>query len=264
MSYASIMAPLAPGKDGAAHLPLAADLARRLSAYLIGTAACPLLVDASSGSATATAIVEAQQRDIETTFGALQAVFYDHAATPLREWRDKVGHTTEFIAEQARAADLIVVGTRGDESWRIDCGELLVRVGRPVLVVPPGQERLAAETVVIGWKNGPAAQRAVSGALPLLARARRVCVTGVGDETSLDDLEDVADALRRHRVHAETAWRGRGGESDAQVLVDFCAEVGSDLLVAGAYRRPRAQQWLFGGVTRELLRDQPVCRLLTH
>jgi nucleotide-binding universal stress UspA family protein len=37
-----------------------------------------------------------------------------------------------------------------------------------------------------------------------------------------------------------------------------------DLLVAGAYGHSRLGEWVFGGVTRELLAESPVCGLFLH
>jgi nucleotide-binding universal stress UspA family protein len=37
-----------------------------------------------------------------------------------------------------------------------------------------------------------------------------------------------------------------------------------DLLVAGAYGHSRLGEWVFGGVTRELLAESPVCCLFSH
>ncbi len=44
--------------------------------------------------------------------------------------------------------------------------------------------------------------------------------------------------------------------SDADVLVRIALQHSAGLLVVGAYGHSRLQEWAFGGVTRELLRDQ--------
>jgi nucleotide-binding universal stress UspA family protein len=38
----------------------------------------------------------------------------------------------------------------------------------------------------------------------------------------------------------------------------------ADLIVAGGYGHSRLGEWIFGGVTRELLSASPVCCLLSH
>ena len=39
---------------------------------------------------------------------------------------------------------------------------------------------------------------------------------------------------------------------------------GADLIVAGAYGHSRLGEWIFGGVTQELLASSPVCCMLSH
>jgi nucleotide-binding universal stress UspA family protein len=37
-----------------------------------------------------------------------------------------------------------------------------------------------------------------------------------------------------------------------------------EMLVAGAYGHSRLGEWVFGGVTRDLLRHSPICSLFSH
>jgi nucleotide-binding universal stress UspA family protein len=39
---------------------------------------------------------------------------------------------------------------------------------------------------------------------------------------------------------------------------------GADLLVAGAYGHSRLGEWMFGGMTRDLLATSPFCCLMSH
>ncbi|WP_147020078.1 universal stress protein, partial [Methylorubrum extorquens] len=54
----------------------------------------------------------------------------------------------------------------------------------------------------------------------------------------------------------------RSGHSLA--LVDAAAEQAADLIVTGAYGHGRLREWVFGGVTRDLLAGAPVCCLMSH
>jgi nucleotide-binding universal stress UspA family protein len=38
----------------------------------------------------------------------------------------------------------------------------------------------------------------------------------------------------------------------------------ADLIISGAYGYSRMREWMFGGVTRELLKGAPVCCLMSH
>jgi hypothetical protein len=105
------------------------------------------------------------------------------------EWRTAFESPTEFLASQARAADLLVIGrdrVPGDLYRSVDPGAIVLKAGRPVLVAPTGVGRIELRNVVIAWKNTREAHRALQDALPLLDHAERVSIVGVG-ETELED-----------------------------------------------------------------------------
>jgi hypothetical protein len=55
------------------------------------------------------------------------------------EWRTALELPYELVSREARAADLIIVGARhtgGNVHDLVDPGALLLRTGRPLLVVP--------------------------------------------------------------------------------------------------------------------------------
>jgi nucleotide-binding universal stress UspA family protein len=70
--------------------------------------------------------------------------------------------------------------------------------------------------------------------------------------------------LRRHGV---STTRERVGLIDATVtssLFRFVQDDAIDLIVAGGYGHTRLGEWIFGGVTHDLLTGSPVCCLLSH
>jgi nucleotide-binding universal stress UspA family protein len=50
----------------------------------------------------------------------------------------------------------------------------------------------------------------------------------------------------------------------ADHLIDLARVEGADLIVTGAYGHSRLGEWIFGGVTRELLASSPVCCLMSN
>jgi len=162
------------------------------------------------------------------------------------------------IADEARGADLIVAsqhGGAGADEPPIDPGELIMAGGLPVLVVPPDVDRLAARRILLGWKNTLQARSAISVALPLLTAADAVEVVRIADDEANAQVElaDVAERLRLHGVKVSCAAERRERRPVAQSLVDRARNHNADLIVVGAYAQPRLHQWVFGGVTRDLL-----------
>ena len=52
--------------------------------------------------------------------------------------------------------------------------------------------------------------------------------------------------------------------SGAAQLIRVAQEERADLLVAGAYGHSRLGEWIFGGMTRDLLSTSPICCLMSH
>ncbi len=150
----------------------------------------------------------------------------------------------------------------------LDPGKAILTMGRPTLVVPDGVNSLHAEHVVIGWKDTREARRAVQDALPVLHEATRVTIVeicGPGEEkTALGHIDDVARYLTRHRVNGGPRVMLQKEGSGAAQLIRLARDEGADLLVAGAYGHSRLGEWIFGGMTRDLLATSPICCLMSH
>ncbi|ACA17674.1 UspA domain protein [Methylobacterium sp. 4-46] len=271
MTYASIMVSLDLGAAAQARAQLAADLAGRFEARLIGVAArqVPDPVTATD-IAEAERIYEAEKDRVLDEIGLARDVF-ERAAGGYAEasWRAALAPALPYLALQARAADLLVVGRHGAEDGDhgplgVAPGPLLMEAGRPVLVVPPGPTRLRADRAVVAWKDAPEARRAVSAALPLLARASEVLVLGVEPEVEAKGLADVADFLVRHGVKASSRLIPESGIRPGEALLANAAAFRADLLVMGAYGHSRLREWLFGGATRTILQTTTTCCLMSH
>ena len=139
---------------------------------------------------------------------------------------------------------------------------------RPVLEVPEGVRSLSAGKIAVAWKDAREARRAVYDALPLLQSAQAVVLTEILEEgedaRAADRLKDVANYLSRHRVDMITQQVRPADVTASDSLIRFVQDENIDLLVAGAYGHSRLGEWAFGGVTRGLLAESPVCCLLSH
>jgi nucleotide-binding universal stress UspA family protein len=111
-------------------------------------------------------------------------------------------------------------------------------------------------------------RRAVRDAIPLLQRAEEVLILHLAEDGAESEakkvLADVGAYLGRHRVVvADEIWRRARGPV-ATELLRFVQDEKADLIVAGGYGHSRLGEWIFGGVTHELLSASPVCCLLSH
>jgi nucleotide-binding universal stress UspA family protein len=272
MPYASIIVAADPGEQSSRRVGLAAHLAWKLDARLIGVAAWGPDYPKGFGETSVPAgygIEKIRQKALAELREAEDA--FRLAATPAEtiEWRSELQEGVAFLAEQSRAADLVVVGRQGENDRphlvaAVGPGDALMATGRPVLVVPPGVERMSAARVVVAWKNTLQSRRAISDAMPLLKLADEVQVVQVTDHADRAELDDVVAYLGLHGVKAVGIHVTSDGTTTAGALLDAAETFGADLLVSGAFGYSRMREWFFGGVTRNLLDHSPICCLMSH
>jgi nucleotide-binding universal stress UspA family protein len=271
MSYHTVIVPMDLSPVAEPRVKLAADLADRFDGRLIGVAAQPFNPPVTGDAMFFDPrLVEDEQHRTRDELAQAEAVFRRGAGTRNNiEWRSAIEAPATYLAEQARAADLVVVSRQGESDpldWRfgVSPGEVLMSAGRPVLVVPPHIDYLSARRILIAWKDTREARRAVWDALPLLKAAEEVFVVAVGPETNLAAAEDVAEYLVRHGIDSTTTLHREPAASVADKILEMAEWDGADLIISGAYGHSRLREWMFGGVTRELLNRAPVCCLMSH
>jgi nucleotide-binding universal stress UspA family protein len=188
------------------------------------------------------------------------------------EWRSVIDYPTETLISEARCADLIVIESgrsAGDIHRSADVGAAILGAGRPFLVVPAAVKSLTADHVMIGWKDVREARRAVQDALPFLHEAKRVTVLEICEkkqmETARHHVDDVVRYLAQHRIKAECRIELiQASDSRADQIIRWADDEDTDLLVTGAYGHSRLNEWMFGGMTRDLLTTSPICCLMSH
>jgi nucleotide-binding universal stress UspA family protein len=274
MSYATLLLHMDLERPNAARLAVAAGLAERFDALVIGAAAAdpqpPVFADGIYPVDT----LQVDRELAERRIGAAEAEFREAFAGRAERirWQDGLAAPAPFVARLSRGADLVVTGAPAREvlpspAWRLDVGDLVMMAGRPVLLVPDEHARaLDTRTAVLGWKESREARRAAADALPLLRLADRVLVAWVaeGDDSAATGAEDVAAWLGRHGVAAEVR-RLKANADPASQLRTLALDENAGLIVAGAYGRSRTREWIFGGATHELLaRRSAQCLLMSH
>jgi nucleotide-binding universal stress UspA family protein len=144
MAYQTVMVALALGQPNDARLEIAAQLAERFGARVIGTAAAefspPLYFTEGQPAQRLIdqgwAAVKNRLKELEGEF----RVAMQNRAVEV-EWRCAEDFPTRFVVRQARACDILVVGeaARGglsDPFVQVNPSDLVMQIGRPLLVVP--------------------------------------------------------------------------------------------------------------------------------
>ena len=280
MGYHTLLVHLQLGSPNTGLLNIAGELAKRYQSKVIGIAAGrPMDVGVTDGFAAGIDYISGEtiqedRDEMDREIAVAEAEFRAALASRAEaiEWRASVTYEalSDCLVRQSRSADLILsnVSTVGFEPMRrVDTGDLVMRAGRPVLIVPRKQQSLNLDHVLVAWKDTREARRAVVDSLPLLKKAARVTVHEIAHDDDLDSasarVEDVKAWLGRHGIGAIANVSACA--SDAAAHLDaIAADAKADVVVAGIYGHNRMREWVFGGVTRDLLLRELRCALVSH
>ena len=182
-------------------------------------------------------------------------------------WREVVGAEDEFVAKEAKGADLLVLAKPRD----MDAGDAfhaaLFESHRPLLI-PAGWRREGrqglAERIAIAWRPTDQARLAVRQATPWLKAAKSVVVLQVSEHSAAPDPAEIGAMLGGLALRFETLTRPADQRDPGETLLAMVEESGADALVMGAYRHNEWIEWAMGGTTRFVLAHARVPLLLAH
>ncbi|MER2268275.1 universal stress protein [Methylobacterium oxalidis] len=262
------------GDEAASALDFSLSLAGKAGAHLtVQSAARRLTVVGGSGWRFVNDIVAAENRRLRTIAHAVAERAAADAAragvtctteAPALAYADLLG----LLTARARLADLTILDA---EAREVDLDRdlidgVLFRSGRPLLVVPPGRGTFSARRIVIAWDGSAQAARAANDALPFLRAAEAVEIVSVVGEKDLPTSAagaEFAPHLARHDVKVSVNDLPVVGDV-AETLRTQAGLFRADMLVMGAYRHSRLQEWFLGGVTQSLLARSSVPLFLAH
>jgi nucleotide-binding universal stress UspA family protein len=278
MTYATIMVSLASDQSNERCLAIASEMASRFDARVIGIAAAEFSppIYFTSGE-QAEKLLDQGQNDVKKRLSELEAEFRKvmNGGTKQVEWRSELDVPVRFVAREARAADIIVIGQSPGSAFtdpfaRVNPADLVMQAGRPLLVVPDAAGWFDLRSVLVAWKDTPEARQAIIHSLPLLRKAKDVTIAeiveaGGSREAALKRTGDVVGWLSRHGIAAGAVVPEECSEWDATIALDRVAtNVQAGVVVAGAYGHSRLREWVLGGVTQHLTTESTRCVLLSR
>jgi nucleotide-binding universal stress UspA family protein len=231
----------------------------------------PYVPEAGPSVATALADIDEQRR-------ATARAAFDKARVSLGvplSWAE-VGDAPVMAAfsRQALYADMLVLGQH-DPSDPAAAGVpgdfpeyVIATSGKPALVLPyQATPTVVGQTVAVAWKPTRECARAVSAAVPLLQRARRVHILSwpTGEDDITGDRLGLERYLKQRGI--EPIWHREGiGEPNllGELLLSRAFDLDADLLVMGCYGHSRAREWVLGGTSRTVLRSMTLPVLMAH
>lgn len=187
------------------------------------------------------------------------------------DYEEVTGEMMPRLIQRAALADLVIAGRQpekrefGGPSIAV-LGDMLQSIRTPLLVI--GDDAVTIDPfgrAIVAWNGSYEAANALRAAVPLLKCASRVRLVRVDGQ--LDERFPATGALEylsRHGIHAELHQRPRCIDTVEQEILDEAAKDRASYIVMGGYGHSRAGEFLFGGVTRSLLKECPVPLLVAH
>jgi len=278
MSYRTIVVHADRASNTEARIALAAALALREEAHLVGAAMTGMprsMLAGSSYDGSGVYLADYTRRAEERVQQALGQFnnIVERLGVPSYEARSSNDDEYAGLCLQARYADLVVLGQAAsahgnDDSLLPDLPDyVLLNCGRPVLLVPrEGRFPTVGKRVLVAWNGSPEAAKAVTSALPLLRGAEQVTLAVLG--SSADTLgespgADIALYLARHGVNVEVLRRPEP-DDPGHAILSLAADFNVDLLVMGAYGHSRFRELMLGGATRSVLATATLPVLMAH
>ncbi len=183
---------------------------------------------------------------------------------PTWEWAEETGNAGTILGEQARKTDLTIISTdnrelpSGKNAWAL-ASDVTIANGLPVLALPTKcSAPLGSKPAIIAWDGSLEAAHSVRHALPMLKAASKVIVVEVGEDNPKElPAADMVPYLVRHGLQVDALSRIPNG-TITEELLDVAHSHKAEFIVMGAYGHMRLQEFIFGGVTREILQKSDI------
>ncbi len=254
-------------------LAFAVPLAARFGAKLVGVHVLPtVVVYADATVSMGTEFIVAQQETFQADAARIESAFRERAgaAGVSLAWLggDAANEPTmRTVSERCQASDLVICA-QYEETIPAAAGyspdEMVLSVGRPVLVVPAtGASPDIGRRILIGWNGKREAARVAFDLIRLVdegAAVRIVTVDGKGADTT----QALREALQAHGLSVDVIADRAEGATAADRLFACAADFGADLLAIGAYSRSRIRETVFGGTSSRVLREPKLPVLAAH
>ena len=176
-----------------------------------------------------------------------------------------------MLSYQTCFTDMLVVSHPTD--WRQDqtlayagLERLMLGAGCPVLVVPvSGALATLGDRIMVAWKAGPKASRALHDTMPLLKLAKQVNLVSVGKKEGFtEEIDLLNDYLACHNLAVNIEQIPKNKLDIANTLLKLCADEAFDLIVTGVNHTTKRGNLGLGEVGNELLKQMTVPMLLSH
>ncbi len=193
------------------------------------------------------------------------------------QWRDKAqwkrinGSPDHVAATISRYADLVIGGqnpsTRNQDYTVVDPGNVVVKSGRPIFVVPQKfTPKGYTSHALLCWDGSGEAARALSDAMLILGPETKMTILTVDtkDIVTKDFGFDLEYRLKSRGISSKRVTISKNFRDCGKELISYAQKIEADLIIMGAYRHSPLRQSVIGGATKSVLKNMQIPIFLSH
>jgi nucleotide-binding universal stress UspA family protein len=280
MSYQTILVHLSNPDRAEQTLEAACAVARSQKSFLIGLFGYPQVFVPAAVAAEAWSDILAIEKNRHQSAAKQTKKIFEEICTKAKikhEWRelDAMAQVADGVIRHGLCADLLIAAQADPDADDFRLQEelterIMLEAGRPVLFVPyAGRFKKVGETTLLAWIATREAARAAGDGLAFMKKSKSVTVLSAnpaehhGDQAVATGSQLVI-SLARHGIEARAVTTNAQDMPVASEILSRASDYGSDLLIMGGYGHSRFREVVFGGVTREILRQMTVPVLMSH
>jgi nucleotide-binding universal stress UspA family protein len=262
-----------------ARLQLALSLARATAAHLSCLHVTPIEAYVTMDSFGGLLVMDKLVERIDDEEAKIRSALESRLAAEDVTWdyEQVTGNTVGQVIRRAALSDIVVTGREAHigrhPTLEISIlGDVLASVRTPLLIAGDDQPTFDPfGAAVIAWNGSFEAANAVRSAVGLLKLARSVHVVQITEEERPGTFPatSLLEYLSRHEIRAELSVIEAGvdiGDQEviSKTIVARAQALDAVYLVMGGYGHSRVGEFIFGGVTRTLLKGCAVPLLIAH
>jgi len=184
--------------------------------------------------------------------------------TPTVEMITARGYRSQIIEQESKYCDVVVVASPPKGKITATFETTITKSGKPALMFPRKMKSFSTKKIIIGWNNSPEVARAVSQAIPLMQKAKKVHIitskeytTDIKDITKLQAFLACHDITTTYEIVKTTMIPG-------EALLTHAKKGNYDLIVAGAFGHKGFKELMLGGTTQYLLKNTDIPVFMSH
>ena len=185
------------------------------------------------------------------------------------EWKQDFGQVGEVVSYSGKFSDILIL-SKEIENYDIDymgaIESAIFDSGRPVILVPENyQAPDKIRNITFGWDGSVRAARVIRSAIPLMQKAENINVVTIGESgKDIMSANELVEYLKLHGINAKNVNVERAKYSIGETLLEKAVELGSDLILTGAYTHSKMRQMVLGSVTKYMLKNTTIPIMMEH